>query len=55
LGVWDFAAGAIILTEAGGRLTDVDGKQLTFDRKSSVFAAAAGILQEHYLPLPVPV
>jgi 3'(2'), 5'-bisphosphate nucleotidase len=28
--IWDHAAGAIVITEAGGRVTDVDGKELDF-------------------------
>lgn len=30
--VWDHAAGAIVLTEAGGRVTDLDGKPLDFSQ-----------------------
>jgi 3'(2'), 5'-bisphosphate nucleotidase len=29
--VWDHAAGALIVLEAGGRLTDVDGQELTWE------------------------
>lgn len=50
LSVWDFAAGAAILQEAGGCITDETGKKLTFDRKTAVFAAASGVLKENYLP-----
>jgi 3'-phosphoadenosine 5'-phosphosulfate (PAPS) 3'-phosphatase len=28
--IWDQAAGSIILEEAGGRITDLDGKKLDF-------------------------
>jgi 3'(2'), 5'-bisphosphate nucleotidase len=30
--IWDHAAGALVVTEAGGRVTDVDGKPLDFSR-----------------------
>ena len=36
LSLWDFAAGAVILTEAGGRITDFEGRALTFTGKSDV-------------------
>ncbi|MBB65441.1 MAG: inositol monophosphatase [Waddliaceae bacterium] len=34
---WDFAAGAVIIEEAGGRVSDLDGKDITLD-SLSVFA-----------------
>ena len=37
---WDFAAGQVIIQEAGGVLADFDGKPLPCDRPSSVLAAA---------------
>lgn len=40
---WDFTAGAAIVTEAGGTVTDIDGRPLCFDRPSSVLALGAGI------------
>ena len=33
---WDYAAGALILTEAGGKVTDREGKPLPYDRSSFV-------------------
>ena len=30
--IWDHAAGALVVTEAGGRVTDVDGRPLDFSR-----------------------
>jgi 3'(2'), 5'-bisphosphate nucleotidase len=30
--IWDQAAGSIVITEAGGRITDLDGKALDFSR-----------------------
>ena len=35
---WDFAAGKLILTEAGGVATDFNGDELSFDAPSSVLA-----------------
>lgn len=45
LSPWDFAAGALIVTEAGGTVTRLDGSPLPLAEKSSVFcsnAACAG-------------
>ncbi|MGN0377167.1 MAG: inositol monophosphatase family protein [Suilimivivens sp.] len=38
LSPWDYAAGALILTEAGGEIMTTEGKDLTFDRKNGVVA-----------------
>lgn len=38
LSPWDFAAGALIVEEAGGYVLGVDGKPLSFDKKSGVVA-----------------
>jgi len=43
LGLWDFCAGAAILLEAGGSLTDIKGNPLTYDRASSVVALSKGV------------
>lgn len=39
LSPWDFAAGALIVTEAGGVITTLDGGALSYDKKCSVLAA----------------
>lgn len=39
LSPWDFAAGAMILAEAGGSLTDFDGNEVSLDAPSSVLCA----------------
>ncbi|MBR5140690.1 MAG: inositol monophosphatase [Clostridia bacterium] len=39
LAPWDFAAGMLILTEAGGRVTDMKGNPLKFDKPTSVIAS----------------
>ncbi len=51
LGLWDFAAGVVILTEAGGQATDIDGQPLTYDGRTSILAVSAGVAKEDYLPV----
>lgn len=48
--IWDYAAGALILMEAGGILTDLEGKELSFTGPSSVVAASEGVTKDKYLP-----
>ncbi len=36
---WDFAAASLILSEAGGKLTDFSGKKLSFERETSIIAS----------------
>lgn len=36
---WDFAAGALLVAEAGGIVTDMDGNELSFDRQCSILAS----------------
>ncbi len=38
LSPWDYAAGALLVEEAGGIVTDADGKPVAYDRKCSVVA-----------------
>lgn len=38
LSPWDYAAGSLIVKEAGGEITDMEGKELAFDKKCSVAA-----------------
>jgi len=40
LSPWDFGAAGIIVAEAGGVITDMQGKELPPDKKSSVLAAS---------------
>ncbi|MBQ4307883.1 MAG: inositol monophosphatase [Lachnospiraceae bacterium] len=51
LQIWDFSAAAVILEEAGGKITDFEGKPLTFRGASTIVAASAGVLKEDYLPV----
>ncbi len=49
LSPWDHAAGALVVEEAGGHVSDLGGKPLPLDRPSSLWAANAvnfGLLQE---------
>ena len=39
LSPWDYAAGSLLVTEAGGKISTLDGKDLPIIRKSSVWAA----------------
>ena len=48
--LWDYAAGACIVEEAGGKITDMHGRSLTYRGKSSILAVTAGVAGEDYLP-----
>ncbi len=50
LQLWDYAAGGLIAEEAGCRLTDLDGKPLSWDGPSSVICASEGVAKEDYFP-----
>ena len=50
LSLWDYAAGAVIVTEAGGRMTDLKGQELNYRGRSSICAASRGVAQGEYLP-----
>lgn len=45
LSPWDYAAGALILTEAGGKIMTADGKELTYEKKCGVVAGNEEALQ----------
>jgi myo-inositol-1(or 4)-monophosphatase len=51
LGLWDFCAGALIVTEAGGKVCDIYGKALKFRGQSSVMARAASVKKSELLLL----
>jgi len=38
---WDYAAGALLIEEAGGKISTLEGTPLLFDRRCSVWAANA--------------
>jgi len=41
LSPWDYAAGALLIEEAGGKVSAMDGTPLVFDRRCSVWATNA--------------
>lgn len=43
---WDYAAGALLVTEAGGTITQLDGSPITFDRPCSILACGSGVTDE---------
>lgn len=43
LSPWDYAAGALIVQEAGGLVCDVKGAPLSYDHRCSVLAHGAGV------------
>lgn len=47
---WDYAAGCIILEEAGGKVTDYDGNPVRFDENSSIIAGNKAVYGQ-LLPL----
>lgn len=50
LGLWDYAAGGLILEEAGGRMTDYYGQPLSWRGSSSVIGASEGVARGADLP-----
>ena len=50
LGLWDYAAAALIAAEAGCVLTDLEGGPLPFNGPSSMLCASAGVAKEDYFP-----
>ena len=50
LQVWDYCAGALIVEEAGGKVTDLTGAPLSFRGKDSVCAVTEGVARGPYLP-----
>ena len=51
LGLWDYAAGACILMEAGGKLTDDRGKELDYSGRTGVIAVSQGVARQEYMPV----
>jgi myo-inositol-1(or 4)-monophosphatase len=46
LSPWDYAAGSLILTEAGGSISTMDGKPLTFEQPISILAGNQTTVQQ---------
>lgn len=36
---WDYAAGAVIIEEAGGKITDLDGNKVSFEKSRGILAS----------------
>ncbi len=49
LSMWDYAAGALIVSEAGGRCCDIDGNPLPYDGRASSVAAGSPAALEEFL------
>ena len=45
---WDFAACSLLITEAGGRVSQMDGSPLTFDHSCSVLAGNPKAYEEYF-------
>lgn len=43
---WDFAAASVILEEAGGIITQMDGKPITFEKPCTIVAAAPEVYRD---------
>lgn len=43
---WDYTAGVLLVTEAGGSMTQLDGSPITFDRPCSILACGSGVTDE---------
>ncbi len=50
---WDVAAGSLLVQEAGGRVTDIDGGKLSLERYLSI-AASNGLIHEELLHILLP-
>lgn len=49
LSVWDYAAGIIIVTEAGGTVTDINGRELRLTTEKSTMLAGNPVCHAEYL------
>ena len=46
LSPWDYAAASVIIEEAGGIITQMNGEPVTFDKPCSIVAAAPAVYQD---------
>ena len=51
LQIWDYAAAAIIVEEAGGTVTDYEGKPVSYRGASNVIFVSSGVAEGEYLSL----
>lgn len=49
--VWDFAAGATIITEAGGKISDFSGREINWQNKRIKMIASNGLIHEDLVNL----
>ena len=50
ISLWDYAAGALILTEAGGEIYKLDGTPITYNNeKTSIIAGPASLIRQSEL------
>lgn len=49
--VWDYAAGAILIIEAGGNITDYQGKEIDWTQRDISLVASNGLVHEELLAL----
>jgi myo-inositol-1(or 4)-monophosphatase len=54
LSVWDYAAASLILNEAGGRITTINGSDLNFSHGSSVLAGGVAAYNDFQKINPFP-
>ena len=47
--IWDFAAAAIILTEAGGKITDFEGNEPDWSKERLNILASNGLIHDQIL------
>ena len=47
--VWDHCAGAVLITEAGGKLTDLSGNQIDWTKKRLEMVASNGLIHDQIL------
>ena len=45
---WDLAAGSILITEAGGKITDFDGEEIDYSKPTTAYAAPEKLYDEAY-------
>ena len=48
LSPWDYAAGSLILIEAGGRISTMDGNPITFEQPISILAGNQTTVQQYF-------
>ena len=54
LSPWDYAASSLIITEAGGRISQADGSSIVFDRPCSIIAGAPQAYDDFFKVIKVP-